>query len=72
MAFTATSQQIGIMKSAIDDYCRDCSIVSGEQRLQIAELVSSMFDLGIRTPQDLRRGLEQNKGSPHRVARAAT
>ena len=29
MPFTATSQQLKILKQAVDDYCRDCGIVTG-------------------------------------------
>lgn len=62
MPFTATPQQIKILRQAIDDYCRDCGIVDAEQRLYVAELASSLFNLGARDAYALRRGLEEAMG----------
>ena len=58
MPFTATTQQLKILKQAVDDYCRDCGIVDGDERLYVAELVSSLFGVGAVGLTDLRRGLE--------------
>lgn len=58
MSFTATPQQLKILKQAVDDYCRDCGIVDGQERLYVAEVVSSLFDHGAISLNDLRRGLE--------------
>jgi hypothetical protein len=60
--FTATSQQLKILKQAVDDYCRDCGIVDGDERLYVAELVSSLFGVGAVGLSDLRRGLEAAMG----------
>lgn len=68
MAFTATPQQLKMLKQAVDDYCRDCGIVDSEERLYVAELVSSLYDLGAISMNDLRRGLEAAMGRPRREA----
>ena len=68
MPFTATSQQLKVLKQAVNDYCRDCGIVDGDERLYVAELVSSLFDVGAVSLSDLRRGLETAMGSPSRSA----
>ena len=62
MAFIASPQQLKILKQAVDDYCRDCGIVDAEERLYVADLASSLFDLGARNAYDLRRGLEGAMG----------
>jgi hypothetical protein len=62
MPFTANSQQLKILKQAVDDYCRDCGIVDGDERLYVADLVSSLFDIGAITSGQLRRGLEAAMG----------
>jgi hypothetical protein len=62
MPFIASPQQLIILKQAVDDYCRDCGIVVGQERLYVAELVSSLFDLGAISLNDLRRGLEEAMG----------
>lgn len=68
MPFTASPQQVKILKQAVDDYCRDCGINNGEQRLYVAEVVSSLFDHGAISLNDLRRGLEDAIGKPRREA----
>jgi hypothetical protein len=68
MPFTATSQQLKVLKQAVNDYCRDCGIVDGDERLYVAELVSSLFDTGFVSLRDLRRGLESAMGKPRREA----
>ena len=62
MAFIASQQQLKILKQAVDDYCRDRCIVDAEKRLNVADLASSLFDLGARNAYDLRRGLEGAMG----------
>jgi hypothetical protein len=68
MAFIASPQQLKILKQAVDDYCRDCGIFDAEKRLYVAELASSLFDLGARTAYDIRRGLEDAVGQGGREA----
>jgi hypothetical protein len=68
MAFIASPQQLKIPKQAVDDYCRDCGIVDAEERLYVAELASSLFDLGARTAYDIRRGLEDGMWQSGREA----
>lgn len=67
MPFIASPQQLKILKQAIDDYCSDCGIVDGQERLYVAELVSSLFDLGAISLNDLRRGLEDTMGPCNRL-----
>ena len=68
MAFTASPSQLKILAQVVDDYCRDCGIVDGNERLYVAELVSSLFATGAQTSGDLRRGLEVALGRPRREA----
>ena len=68
MAFIASPSQLKILKQVVDDYCRDCGIVDGDERLYVAELVSSLFETGALTSSDLRRGLEVAMGRPRREA----
>jgi hypothetical protein len=69
VAFTASpQQQLKILRQAVDDYCRDCGIVDAEERLYVAELASSLFDIGAISPHDLRRGLEVAIGQARREA----
>jgi hypothetical protein len=68
MPFTANPQQLKILKQAVDDYCRDCGVVDGNERLYVAELVSSLFDTGSVSLRDLRRGLENAMGKSRREA----
>jgi hypothetical protein len=72
MPFIASPQQLRILKQAVDDYCRDCGIVDGQERLYVAELVSSLFDLGAVSLNDLRRGLEEAMGPCNRVSSSAS
>lgn len=58
MAFTATPEQLKFLRRAIDEYCRDGGIVDGDERLYVAEVTTSLFELGSVSPHDLRRGLE--------------
>ncbi len=67
MAFTASPKQMELLRQAVDDYCRDRGIVHTEERLHVAELVSTMFDLGFTSIADLRRGLEHSNGPSRRV-----
>jgi len=62
MSFTASPQQLRILKQTVDDYCRDNGIVDSQERLYAAELVSSLFDVGAVSLNDLRRGLEDAMG----------
>lgn len=68
MAFTASPSQLKILEQAVDEYCRDCSIVDDDERLYVAELVSSLFETGAANLNDLRRGLEAAMGKPRREA----
>jgi hypothetical protein len=72
MPFTASPQQLLILKQTVDDYCRDCGIIDGSERLYVAEVVSSLFDLGAVSQNDLRRGLEAAIGRCRRPADPAT
>jgi hypothetical protein len=72
MTFTASPQQLLILKQTVDDYCRDCGIIDGSERLYVAEVVSSLFDLGAVSQNDLRRGLEAAIGPCRRPAEPAT
>lgn len=56
MPFTATPQQLKLLRQVVHDYCRDCRIVDADERLYVAELASSLFDLGAISSTDLRRG----------------
>jgi hypothetical protein len=62
MPFTATPQQLKILKQAVDDYCLDCGIVDGDERLYVADLVSSLFDVGAISSGQIRRGREAAMG----------
>ena len=68
MPFTANPQQLRILKQAVNDYCHDCGIVDGDERMYVAEVVSSLFDVGAVSLSDLRRGLETAMGPPSRSA----
>lgn len=68
MPFTASPKQLDLLKQTVDEYCRDCGITGGDQRLYVAELASALFDLGAVTKYDLRRGLEEIMGPCHRPA----
>ena len=62
MAFTANPKQLKLLKQTVDDYCHDCGIVDGDERLYVAELVSSLFGVAAVGLSDLRRGLEAAMG----------
>lgn len=68
MPFTATPQQLKILKQAVNDYCCDCGIVDGDERMYVAELVSSLLEVGAVSLSDLRRGLETAMGPCSRSA----
>ena len=68
MSFTASPKQLKILRQVVDDYCRDSGIGDDEERLYVAELVSSLFDLGAVSLNDLRRGIEDTMGSVRRKA----
>ena len=68
MPFSASPSQLATLKQAVDDYCRDCGITDADERLYVAELASSLFDLGAISMHDLRRGLEEAIGKPRRDA----
>jgi hypothetical protein len=68
MAFTANPKQLKLLKQTVDDYCHDCGIVDGDERLYVADLVSSLFDTGAVSLNELRRGLETAMGKPRREA----
>ncbi len=58
MAFTEKTQQQKLLTQAVDEYCQDCGIEDGDERLYVIELVSALFDLGALSISDLRSGLE--------------
>ncbi|MBL8578568.1 MAG: hypothetical protein JNK47_15190 [Mesorhizobium sp.] len=58
MAFNGTFQQQKLLTQAVDEYCHDCGIEDGDERLYVTELVSALFDLGAISIADLRSGLE--------------
>lgn len=62
MVFIATPQQLQFLRQAIDDYCRDCGVVDRDERLYVAELATSLLELGAINRQDLRRGLDDAIG----------
>ena len=62
MARTASPEQLEILRQAVDDYCHDCGIIDRHEKEYVAELASSLFDLGAFTLSDLRRGLEDAIG----------
>jgi len=62
VTFTATPQQLKLLRQAVDDYCRDCGVFDGDERLYIAELATSLFELGAISLHDLRRGLDDAMG----------
>ena len=66
MTFTATPQQVEILQQAINDYCRDCGIVDVQERIYVAEMATSLFDLGAINQADLRRGLDDAVGPSSR------
>jgi hypothetical protein len=68
MPFVASPRQLRILKQAVDDYCRDCGITDSEERLYVADLASSLFDVGAVSAGNLRRGLETAMGKPRREA----
>lgn len=63
MPFIATPQQLEFLRQAVDEYCRDCGLTDGDDRLLVAEMASALFDVGVMTLVDLRRGLERAMGS---------
>jgi hypothetical protein len=63
MAFIATPQQLKLLRQAVDDYCRDCGILDADERLYVAELATSLFELGAISQHDLRRGLDDAMGA---------
>ena len=71
MSFTASPMQLRILREAVDDYCRDSGSVDHEERLYVAELVSSLFDFGAVSMNDLRRGIEDARG-PYAAKRDGT
>ncbi len=62
MPFTATAKQMELLRQAVDEYCNDCGIVDGDERLYVAEVAGSLFNLGAISLGDLRRGLEDAIG----------
>jgi len=68
MPFTATAKQMELLRQAVDEYCNDCGIADGDERLYVAELVSALFSLGAISMNDLRRGLEDVMGPCPRIA----
>jgi hypothetical protein len=69
VSFTATPQQLEILRRAIDAYCTDCGIADNNERLYIAELVVSLFDLGVLNLHDIRCGLDDAIGPCPRPTR---
>ena len=59
VAFVASRAQLKTLKQAVDEYCADFGISDAEERLRVAETVSSLFDSGIISPRDIRRRLEK-------------
>jgi len=53
-----------LLNQAVDEYCQDCGIQDGDERLYVTELVSALFDLGAISISDLRNGLEAAIGGP--------
>jgi|EndMetStandDraft_8_1072994.scaffolds.fasta_scaffold4105370_1 hypothetical protein len=68
MAFNASPSQLKILAQAVDDYCRDCGITDRDERLYVAEVVHSLFEVGAVSMNDLRRGLETAIGPARRQA----
>lgn len=69
MPFTATPQQLQMLRDAVDAYCFDCGITEDDERLYIAELVSSLFDLGALDLGHIRQGLDEAIGPCARPTR---
>ncbi|HEY6631921.1 MAG TPA: hypothetical protein VIZ90_10745 [Rhizobiaceae bacterium] len=63
MSFAATPQQMKLLRKAVDDYCRDCGILDDDERLYVAELATSLFQLGAIDQHNLRRGLDDAMGA---------
>lgn len=62
MAFTASSEQLEMLRQAVESYCIDCGILDEEERLYIAELVGSLYQLGALDLHDIRQGLDDAIG----------
>jgi hypothetical protein len=62
MSFTASPEQLEILRQAVALYCHDCGIVDEEEQLYLAEMVSALFDLGALGLHDLRQGLDDAIG----------
>lgn len=43
MPFVATPRQMELLKQAVDEYCRDYSVLDGDERLYVAELATSLY-----------------------------
>ena len=70
MPFTANPnpRRPAIMSEAVEQYCSDCGIVDEQEREYVAEMVNSLFDLGVETQADLRGRLEEAMGPARRKA----
>jgi hypothetical protein len=68
MAFMASPSQLKILTQAVDEYCRDYGVMDDKERLYVAEIVSSLFEAGAISLNDLRRGLDTAIGKQGRQA----
>ena len=55
MSFTITAKQLELLKHAVDSYCTECGIHDREERLYIADLATSLLELGAISLHDLQR-----------------
>lgn len=50
-------EQLSILKQAREQYCRDCGIVSEQDREHVGLLVMSLFETGVTSLDGLMAGL---------------
>ncbi len=62
MAPLSSPSELIALKQAIDDYCRHAGITDADEKLYVAELASSLYDLGAISLDDPQRGLEDAIG----------
>ncbi len=62
MAFTASPEQLHMLRQAVDDYCQKHGVIDENDRMHVAGVASSLFDLGRLNEPDPLRALEEAMG----------
>ena len=63
-----TFEKLAITKQAVDQYCRDCGIDDEHEREFVAQLASSLFDIGETSVENLIAELQYTIGPARRQA----